>query len=66
VGIILSGANKDGALGLKSVKDNGGLTIVQDPNECQVPTMTLASMNATNVDHVFSTNKIINFLLSLA
>ncbi len=66
VGIILSGANKDGALGLKSVKDNEGLTIVQDPNECQVPTMTLASMNATNVDHVFSTNKIINFLLSLS
>lgn len=66
VGIILSGANKDGAMGLKSVKENGGLTIVQDPNECQVPTMTLASMNATNVDHVFNTNKIINFLLSLA
>ncbi len=66
VGIILSGANKDGALGLKSVKDAGGLTIVQDPNECQVPTMTLASMNATNVDHVFSTQKIINFLLNLA
>jgi two-component system chemotaxis response regulator CheB len=52
-------------MGLKSVKDNGGLTIVQDPNECQVPTMTLASMNATNVDHVFSTNRIVDFLLSL-
>ncbi len=66
VGIILSGANKDGALGLKSVKENGGLTIVQDPNECQVPTMTLASMNATQVDHVFSTNKIVSFLLNLS
>ncbi len=65
IGIILSGANKDGAMGLKSVKDNGGLTIVQDPNECQVPTMTLASMNATNVDHVFGTNRIIDFLLNL-
>jgi len=65
VGIILSGANKDGAMGLKSVKDNGGLTIVQDPNECQVPTMTLASMNATNVDYVFSTTRIIDFLLNL-
>lgn len=65
VGIILSGANKDGAMGLKSVNDNGGLTIVQDPNECQVPTMTLASMNATNVNHVFSTSRIIDFLLNL-
>ena len=65
VGVILSGANKDGALGLKSVKDSGGLTIVQDPAECQVPTMTQASMNATNVDHVFSTKRIIDFLLNL-
>ena len=65
IGIILSGANKDGAMGLKSVKDNGGLTIVQDPNECQVSTMTLASMKATNVDHVFNTERIIKFLLSL-
>ena len=66
VGIILSGANKDGALGLKSVTDNGGLTIVQDPKECQVPTMTTASMNATKVDYVFSTKQIIDFLLKLA
>ncbi len=66
VGIILSGANKDGAAGLKSVKDNGGIAIVQDPNECQVPTMTLASMSATNVDHVFSTNNIIDYLLHLS
>lgn len=65
VGVILSGANKDGALGLKSVTDNGGLTIVQDPKECQVPTMTTASISATKVDHVLSTNKIIDFLLNL-
>lgn len=65
VGIILSGANKDGALGLKRVKDSGGLTIVQDPAECQVKTMTTASMNATKVDHVFSTDQIINFLQRL-
>ena len=66
VGIILSGANKDVALGLNSVTDNGGLTIVQDPKECQVPTMTQASLNATKVDYVFSTKQIIDFLLKLA
>ena len=65
-GVILSGANKDGAMGLKSIKDAGGLTVVQDPQECQVPTMTLASLNATNVDHVFSTTRIIDLLLNLA
>lgn len=65
VGIILSGANRDGALGLKSVKDSGGLTIVQDPKECQVATMTEASMSVTNVDHVYNTRQIIDFLLNL-
>lgn len=65
IGIILSGANKDGALGLKKVKDNGGVAIVQDPKECQVPTMTNASLQATNVDHIFKTDEIIKYLLKL-
>ncbi len=65
VGIILSGANKDGAAGLKKIKDKKGLCIVQDPNECQVPTMTQASLELTEVDHTFSTTQIINFLNKL-
>lgn len=65
VGVILSGANRDGADGLKSVKDNGGIAIVQDPEECQVKTMTEAAMRATTVDHVFSTDQIINYILKL-
>lgn len=65
IGIILSGANKDGAQGIKKVKDNGGLTIVEDPKECQVPTMTNASIQSTNVDHIMKTDEIIRFLLKL-
>lgn len=62
IGIILSGANRDGAMGLKVVNDKGGLTIVQDPNECEVKTMTASAMQLTNVDHVYSTDQIIRFL----
>jgi two-component system, chemotaxis family, protein-glutamate methylesterase/glutaminase len=65
IGIILSGANSDGAAGLKKIKENNGLTIVQDPIECQVRTMTEASMKLTAVDHVFKTDQMINFLLKL-
>lgn len=65
IGIILSGANKDGAYGLKRIKDYGGLAIVQDPEECQVRTMTEASMKMTQVDYVFSTDQIINYLNKL-
>lgn len=62
LGIILSGANKDGAYGLKKVKQLGGTAIVQDPKECQVKTMTEASLKLTQVDHIFTTQQIISFL----
>lgn len=65
IGIILSGANKDGALGLKKVRDNGGVTIVQDPNECEVKTMTQSALQLTKVDFVYSTDQIIHYLQKL-
>ena len=65
IGIILSGANKDGAYGLSQIKDNGGLTIVQDPEECQVKTMTTAAISVTKVDHVLKIDEIIKFILKL-
>ncbi len=65
VGIILSGANKDGAFGLKKVKELGGTSIVQDPEECEVKTMTVESLKLTEADYVLKTDQIINFLLKL-
>ncbi|MCG8411444.1 MAG: chemotaxis protein CheB [Bacteroidales bacterium] len=65
IGIILSGANKDGAYGLKKLKQLGGTAIVQDPNECQVKTMTEASLKLTPADYTFTTEQIINFLLKI-
>lgn len=65
VGIILSGANSDGAVGLQKVKELNGLTIVQDPKDCQVRTMTESAMKLTKVDHVFTTDDIIKFMLKL-
>jgi two-component system chemotaxis response regulator CheB len=62
IGIILSGANKDGALGLKAVGEKGGLTIVQDPNECEVKTMTESALKLAEVNHIFRTDEIIKFL----
>jgi two-component system, chemotaxis family, protein-glutamate methylesterase/glutaminase len=65
IGIILSGANKDGAVGLKKVLDNGGIAIVQDPVECEVKTMTQSALQLTRVDCVYTTDQIINFLIKL-
>ncbi len=51
--------------GLKKLKQAGGLAVVQDPNECQVKTMTEASLKLTTVDHIFTTDQIISFLLNI-
>lgn len=67
VGVILSGANRDGAYGLKKLKEWGGVTVVQDPNEAQITTMPLAAIERTkNVDHILKTDEIIKFLISLS
>jgi two-component system, chemotaxis family, protein-glutamate methylesterase/glutaminase len=65
IGIILSGANRDGALGIKKVAENGGVTIVQDPNESEVKTMPEAALQLTKVDYVYTTDQILRFLLKL-
>jgi two-component system chemotaxis response regulator CheB len=62
IGIILSGANKDGASGLKAVGERGGLTIVQDPDECEVKTMTESALQLADVNHIYRTDEIIKFL----
>ncbi len=65
IAILLSGANKDGALGMKRIKQAGGLTIVQDPKDCQVPTMPEAAINETKVDYIYSLDRIISFLRTI-
>ena len=65
LGIVLSGANRDGAAGMKKIADLGGVTIVQDPNECEVRTMTQGTLDVTKVDYVMKTDQIIQFLKSI-
>ena len=38
-GILLTGANSDGAEGMQKIRQRGGLTVVQDPGEAQAATM---------------------------
>lgn len=52
VGILLSGANEDGAQGLAAVRAAGGLAIVQEPASAPMPTMPRAALACTPVDHI--------------
>ena len=65
IGILLSGANRDGGLGMKHIKDKGGLTIIQDPQECVIDTMPQAALKLTKIDLTLTTNDIIEFLVEL-
>jgi two-component system chemotaxis response regulator CheB len=59
IGILLSGANKDGAFGMKKIKDNGGLTIIQDPADCMIDTMPSAALAITQIDYTLKIDELI-------
>ena len=65
IGILLSGANRDGAQGMKAIHDKGGLTIVQEPSECMIDTMPKAALAATKIDHVLRVDQIVEFFKEL-
>jgi two-component system chemotaxis response regulator CheB len=54
IGIILSGLQQDGAIGLRLIKEYGGLTIVQHPQDADYPSMPLQALKrlGDNVDYV--------------
>jgi two-component system chemotaxis response regulator CheB len=65
IGILLSGANRDGAAGMKSIHEKGGLTLVQDPSECMIDTMPRAALGVTKIDHVLKVDQIVEFFKEL-
>jgi two-component system, chemotaxis family, protein-glutamate methylesterase/glutaminase len=65
LGIILSGANKDGALGLASIKLMGGNTIVQDPLDAQVATMPQSAIDISAPHYVLQAQSIIACIQNL-
>jgi two-component system chemotaxis response regulator CheB len=44
IGVVLTGANDDGARGLRHIVDRGGRAIVQDPATAESPVMPLAAL----------------------
>jgi two-component system CheB/CheR fusion protein len=61
--IVLSGADGDGAIGIKRIKERGGLTIAQDPSEAEHSAMPRAAIETGMVDWVLAANQIPERLL---
>ncbi len=65
VGVVLTGASRDGAEGLRRIKAKGGWTIVQDPGTAESATMPTAAIAATEVDYVLPLTEIVPCLMKL-
>jgi two-component system chemotaxis response regulator CheB len=65
VGILLTGANHDGAAGMAAIGAAGGLTVVQSPQEAEVPTMPLEAIRLRTPDLILSLDEIQKLLMML-
>lgn len=65
-GIILTGANEDGAAGLLHVARCGGMPIIQQPATAEVPIMPAAALKQVPWAHLMTIDQIGEFLASLA
>jgi two-component system chemotaxis response regulator CheB len=65
IGVILTGANADGAQGLARIKRRGGLAVVQDPSEAQCRAMPDAAIAAAKVDRILPLAEIARLLPGL-
>lgn len=64
LGILLSGASRDGSMGLKKIRENGGWTIVQDPAEAEVETMPQSALSLMPDCSTLNLKNIKEFILS--
>ncbi len=65
MGIILTGANEDGAEGLAAVHDSGGVTVVQEPETARSPQMVMSALKLRRPDYVLTLEQIAAMLATL-
>jgi two-component system chemotaxis response regulator CheB len=66
LGVILTGRNRDGALGLAAINKRGGCTIVQEPTSAEFREMPDAAIAQTEVDWILPLKGIADRLTELS
>jgi two-component system chemotaxis response regulator CheB len=65
-GILLTGASNDGAAGIKAIREHGGTTVAQDPEEAAYPIMPKSAIDTGTVQHKMKLTEILTFLTGLS
>jgi two-component system chemotaxis response regulator CheB len=65
IGVLLTGANRDGANGCARIKERGGVVLVQNPAGAESSAMPAAAIAATSVDRVLPLSEIPSVLAEL-
>jgi len=65
LGILLSGANQDGAIGIKKIAEKGGLTIIQNPEDAEYKIMTKTALTLCDKHYVLHQDDILTFCRNL-
>jgi len=66
IGVILTGALDDGTAGLWRIKFSGGLAIIQDPSDAEVPSMPANALREVQADHCVPVSEIAGLLAKLS
>jgi two-component system, chemotaxis family, CheB/CheR fusion protein len=66
IGVVLSGAGSDGALGVKAIRNRGGATFAQYPGSARFPSMPIGAIETGCVDFVLRPNEIAHELARLS
>lgn len=64
IGVLMSGANYDGAKGICEIKRYGGVTVAQNPDVAEYPVMPQAAIDTGNVDKIMTRPQLVDFILS--
>ena len=66
IGVVLTGANEDGALGLAQIVERGGRALVQDPKTAEIPIMPEAAIRAVPTAEVLPLDALAPRLIELS
>jgi two-component system chemotaxis response regulator CheB len=66
IGVVLTGANEDGARGLAQIVQRGGRALVQDPKTAEIPIMPAAAIRAVPTAEVLSLDALAPRLIELS